>query len=763
MVLTKVKRRMKTRKYGVKQEFFLILPCLLIAGTAPVAAQENESSKAHRSVLEEIIVTATKRGETSLQDTAMSISAIGQEAIEYHGADDMLDYLLLVPNVSFTLSSSAGGRDDVRPGRHVTIRGIDSGPDGVPTTAFYIDDTPVELVDPKLFDISRVEVLRGPQGTLYGANSMGGTVRIVTNKPQFDRLEFQTDLTAGFMPEGEPSFYGNVMINLPLADSVALRAVGVYRKEGGFIDNVGVEGVADFSEMTTQKDVNDEQVEGARLALSWQANEALRVTPSIFYQNISIDGTPQYEPDTGDLQYSDRRVPEEQENDFTLINLEIEYDFGRDITLFSSMAWFDSGATIVDDFTKVQLLFELPAEPFQRSFVDLSADRFTWETRLAGAFGGNINWILGGFFLHEKIVYQQEVPNDSLKGCPLEICGEDLGSVDSLFTGVQTNKDERLAIFGEITWSPGDHWDITGGLRWFSSNSDQRADFFGYFNGGTSTDIGESSESDLSPKLQVAYRPDDDNMIYGVISKGFRPGGPTNIVPPSLCGGDLANLGLSEPLSQFHADTLWNYEAGYKGTLAEGRVTLDAAAFFMDWTDVQQAVRLACGFGFVGNVGSAESKGLELEFMAQASEHFSVFVTAGYTDAQFTETSEEVGVTQGDRIQNSARFTGSLSALYQQSLAASTTGYVQASLQHSGNKMSQGLVTGAPHVLPAITTVDLRLGLQRDNWELVLWGKNLTDERGQLQFWDYQPAALDNVNVMRPRTFGITYRYFGVH
>jgi outer membrane receptor protein involved in Fe transport len=711
--------------------------------------------------MEEVVVTATKRGETPLQDTAMSISAIGQQTIEYLGADELLDYLLLVPNVSFTLATSTGGRDDTRPGRHVTIRGIDSGPDGVPTTAFYIDDTPIALMDPRLFDINRVEVLRGPQGTLYGANSMGGTVRIVTNKPRFDRLEYQTDVTGAYMPEGEPSFYANAMINLPLAENVALRAVGVYRKEGGFIDNVGVEGVPDFSEMTTESDVNDEQVEGARLALSWQANDALRITPSVYYQNISIDGTPQYEPDTGDLLFADRRVAEEQENDFTLINLEVEYDFGRDITLFSSMAWFDTTTTVVDDFTKVWALFGLPADPFQSSFVALSADRFTWETRLTGAFGDDANWLLGGFFLDEKFVYQQHVPIDNIDGCPAEICGVMLGPDDSWFTGIQTNNDQRLAIFGEVTWSLNDYWDITGGLRWFSSDADQRADFDGFFNGGPSTTTGESSETDVSPKLQVAYRPDEDNMIYGVISKGFRPGGPTDIVPPDLCGEDLANLGLSEPLSQFDADTLWNYEAGYKGTMAEGRVTLNAATFFMDWTDVQQSVRLSCGFGFVGNVGSAESKGLELEMTAQLSDYFSIFAAAGYTDAEFTETSEEVGVTEGDRIRDSAKFTGSLSGLYQKPISAASTGYIQALLQHSGNKVSQGLVTGASQTLPSITTFDLRLGLLRDSWELVLWGKNLTDERGQLQYWDYQPAALDHINVMRPRTFGVTFRYFG--
>lgn len=736
---------------------------LLGVGTGAVSAQDKVPSKANSGALEEVIVTATKRGETSLQDTAMSISAISQKAIEYRGADDMLDYLLLVPNVSFQLTSATGSRDDTRGGRHLTIRGIDSGVDGVPTTAFYIDDVPLETVDPKLFDINRIEVLRGPQGTLYGASSMGGTVRIVTNKPQLGRVEYKTDLTAAIMPEGDPSFYGNAMINLPLGDSVALRVVGVYRSEGGFIDNVGEEGVADFSESTTQKNVNDEQTKGARLALTWQPNDALRITPSVFYQKISIDGTAQFERETGDLQFFDRRVPEVQDNDFTLANLEIEYDFGRDINLFSSMAWFDTSVAVTDDFTKVMSFFGLPADPFQSSFVDISTERFTWEARLSGAFAERFDWILGGFYLDDKRIYEQGVPNDGLQWCTLETCGADLGPDDSLFNGVQTNNAENFAIFGEVTWSIDDYWEITGGLRWFHSSSDQLADFDGFFNGGPSVTFGDSSESDVSPKLQVAFRPNDDNMIYGLIAKGFRAGGPTSQVPASACAEDLAKLGLSEPKDQFDADTLWNFETGYKGTLAQGRVTLNAAAFFMDWTDVQQSVRLTCGFGFIGNVGAAESKGLELEVSAQFTDNFSIFGSAGYTDAKFTETSQEVGVTEGDRIKNSAKFNGSLSGRYQWSVGDSYQAYSQVSVVHTGNRIEQDFLADASPVLPAYTTVDLRLGLQRDNWEVVLWGKNLTDERGTLFVFVFQPAALDNVHVIQPRSFGVTFRYFGGH
>jgi outer membrane receptor protein involved in Fe transport len=742
---------MKFRLHAVKYLITSVLGLVLALGisVSPIYAQDDEEEQGR--VLEEVLVTSTKRGETTLQDTAMSISAIGQQTIEYRGAEQLLDYILLVPNVSYRSSSSTGSRGDIRAGRRLAIRGIESGPDGVPTTAFYLDDAPVEIIDPRLFDVERVEVLRGPQGTLYGANSMGGTVRIVTNKPNLDNLEYRLDASAAFMPEGDPSFGGNAMINVPLGETFALRASGYYRSVGGFIDNVSPDNIAQLEDIFTAKNVNDETVEGARLAFTWQPTDALRITPSVYYQTIKIDATSNYQPATGDLQYFDRRVEQKQENEFTLANLEFQYDFNNDISLFSSLGWFDVNLTSRDDFTNLLLRFGLPPDPFQSGFQEIGTKRFTWETRLSGVFGDNINWIVGVFYMDEERLYQQHLPNEGLQWL--------LPPEASLFTGVQTNNDERLAIFGEVTWTINDYWDVTGGLRWFDNDQDQLADFFGFFNGGPSTTYGESSESDVSPKLQLAYRPNSDNMIYGLVAKGFRPGGPTNLVPANACAADLAALGLGEPKSQFDADTLWNYEAGYKGTLNNGRLTMNAAAFFMDWTDVQQSVRLSCGFGFVGNVGAAESKGLEIEFTAAITDNFTLIGSGGYTDAEFTETSQEVGVTEGDRIGNVAKFNGALSGNYQWDLNGDYSAYLFGSVIYTSNKLdpqSQGIPT-----LPGYATYDLRFGVQKDSWEIVLWGKNLSDERGLMTYSIALPFAPDSVNVIRPREFGITFRYFG--
>jgi outer membrane receptor protein involved in Fe transport len=250
-------------------------------------------------------------------------------------------------------------------------------------------------------------------------------------------------------------------------------------------------------------------------------------------------------------------------------------------------------------------------------------------------------------------------------------------------------------------------------------------------------------------------------MLYGLATKGFRPGGPTNLVPADACADDLAALGLSEPLSEFDPDTLWNYEVGVKSLMANGRLMVNAAAYFIDWTDVQQAVRLACGFGFVGNVGAAESKGVEIDFSAQPTDNLSIFGSFGYTDAEFTETSAEVGVTAGDRITNTPEITASVSAAYYFQLSDQYQSYIQGSYRYTDEIIDDTTCCGTP-IRPSYSTVDLRLGVRRnDNWEAILFVDNVTDERGYLAVSLYQPFALDQVSVIRPRTYGITLRYSG--
>ncbi len=755
---------------------FVLVATAAMSGTA--AAQSDSARE-----IDEIIVTASKRGEQNLQDMPISITALTEAKLELIGADDMLDYLGLAPGVSYRLISATGSRDDIRGGRRLNIRGIESGPDGIPTTAFYLDDSPIPVMDPKLFDIARVEILRGPQGTLYGANSMGGTVRVVTNKPVIDRFEYAANTTVGFTPEGGEIFHLNGMMNIPLVEErLALRGVIFSRSEGGFIDIwENSEFFTDAVGRTrTREDQNDESAFGTRVALTWQATDDLKITPSVYYQHIEIDGTAEYEPSVGDLVHldcfvcgqdlsplptpvNDTRIAEEQENDFTLYSLEIAYDFGN-IELFSSTSLFDAKLYTVDDFSKGFVRFGAPPDPFAQGLQDIRTERFTQEFRLTGPIGDQFSWIAGLFYMEEDRFFLQDIPNDGNQWCTVELCGADLGVEDSLFTGVETHNDKSTAIFGEVTWSPNDAWDITAGLRWFDNEQVQLIEFDGWLNGGFVRVEGAASADEFSPKLQMAYHANEDIMYYGLVAKGFRPGGPTNLIP-TTCNDDLALLGIDEPLAQFEADTLWNYEVGIKSVFLDNRFTVNSTVFFMDWTDVQNGVRLACGFGFVGNVGSAESQGVEVEFTAYPTDNFNFSGSIGYVDATFTETSEQVGVTKGDKITNTPEWTASLLAQYLFPVTQGFQGYLQGSYLYTDEILDPSNSRGTP-VRPAFSTVGLRLGVQKDNWEVVLFVDNLTDERGVLfssinQAPNTLPLLIDHIGVIRPRTYGLTLRIRG--
>jgi iron complex outermembrane receptor protein len=753
---------------------------LLIASGAII----NSAAAQSDSVLEieEILVTASKRGATNLQDMPMAITALTEQKMEMIGADDMMDYLGLAPGISYRLTSATGSRDDIRGGRRLNIRGIESGPDGIPTTAFYLDDTPVPVMDPKLFDIARVEILRGPQGTLYGANSMGGTVRMVTNKPEINRFAYKVDNTVGFTPEGGEILHLNGMLNVPiLEDKLALRGVLFSRSEGGFIDIVEDPDMYTDAVGHTRSnlDQNDEKAHGGRIALKWTPTDNLTITPSVFYQSIEIDGTPEYEPQIGDLLHRDchgcgeitpprqpteeHRVAERQTNDFYLYSMEIAYDFGNNMSLTSSTSTFNSKMWSVDDFSKGMVRWGLPSDPQAIGLQDIRTDRFTQEIRLSST-GDKLSWIAGFFYMDEHRDFFQDLPNTGHLWCTVDLCGADLSLSDSLFTGVETHDDKSTAVFGEVTYAPSEEWEITAGLRYFSDDQNQLIIFDGFFNGGYAKVEGVAAGESFSPKLQTAYHPSEDTMFYALVAKGFRPGGPTNLIP-TTCDADLLLLGLSEPKSEYDSDTLWNYEAGVKTSLMNNRVTLNATAFYMDWTDVQNGVRLACGFGFVGNVGAAESTGVELEFSAYLTDNFNFSGSMGYTDATYTETSEETGVMAGDRIVNTPRMTASLVGQYLFPVVDGYQGYLAGSYQYTDDIFDPSNSLGTPK-RDAFSTVDVRLGVQHENWEVVVFVDNLTDVRGMLfhsinQAAGVSPFIANTVGVIRPRTYGVTLRWSG--
>ncbi|MBL8269519.1 TonB-dependent receptor [Steroidobacter sp.] len=728
-------------------------PRPLAAVSIAVAAQAANAAQA--PVLEEVTVTAGKRGEERLQDVPVSITAFDQAMIQQAGMDNFLDYARNVPGVGFKITSPAGGRDDLRGGRRVNIRGIESGFDSVPTTAFYLDEAPVPVMDPKLFDVERIEVLRGPQGTLYGANSMGGTIRVVLNKPRLNDYFYEGDVTASATAHGDTGYRVNSMVNAPLVDDkVALRGVMFYRDEGGYIDNV-LSLQPSTSRVDVQKDINTERSWGARLAATIQPNEQLTITPSVFRQETTIQGTPTYLKSMGDLKLLARDIPEEQTNNFTLSAVDVKYDFGNGFELFSSTAYFESVSLITEDLTYGNTAYYGPLPDGSPrttwAFTEIEHQRFSEEIRLSYR-GDRWNGVIGAFFLDEQRDFWQDFPIGALRDI--------YPDTESMFTGTQNNDEQQVAVFSEVSVSLTDKLRVTAGARWFDGKQKQLTNYDNH------PESGKGSDSAVSPKLQVDYHVNDDHMVYLSGAKGFRPGGANNIVPLDdlACVDGLARLGLTRAPTDFDADELTSYEFGWKAELAERRVRLNTSAYFIDWKDVQKTVQmLNCGFSFIGNIGAAESRGGEIEFAATPMTGLDLTATVGYTDAKYTESSDEAGVVKGDPFPIVPKTTASIGVQYRFDIMNGRSAHVRADAQYVDESRSDFYsYEGLPVIQPSYELVNFRFGMElTERLSVVLSVDNVLDERPALDMIDIGPPYGYLMSTSRPRQYGLTFRYSG--
>jgi outer membrane receptor protein involved in Fe transport len=751
---------------------FISVGAVLLLGlnlrTELASGQEQptvESAASHTDTLEEltgldeIMVTANKIGVERLKDVPLSITVIDQNRIEQAGIDDFLDYVRTVPGLGFQLTTPAGGRDDIRGARRFSLRGIESGYDSVPTTAFYLDETPIPIMDPKLFDIERIEVLRGPQGTLYGANSMGGTIRVVTHQPVLDEFHWTSDVSLESTHAGEESYGLNGLINFPLiTDRAAIRAAAFYRNDGGYIDQY-FQAPQSTGATSVRQDGNNAETRGGRILGLFKVTDQFQLTPAIFRQQIDVADAGTFEPDFRDLGRAFLSVyPERQTNDFTLYSLGASYDLSEHLQIVSSSAYFDSDFTSIEEATKG--FFDFGGTAYGNAFYSnlVKTQRKNQELRLAYK-GPRWHGIVGAYYMNEERFFSQY---------------GDTEASGVWFTYLQKNGDEQKALFGEAALHLTDRFTATAGARWFQGQQDQYT-LYTYsldFPPGDPPFVqefsGKADGNSFSPKFQLSYDLSPEKMVYASAARGFRPGGPTSLVPDTPeCLENLQELGLSRPQREFGPDNLWNYELGSKSSFANHRITINAAVYYVDWKEVQQTASLACGFTFVGNVGAAKSKGIELEFWTQPFRPLSISGSLGYTDAQFTRTAAAVGIVAGDRIPLVPRITGSAAVQYALTTPNGRTAFVRGDYQYIG-AMAQGGFSRSTR--PAYDSFNLRLGAGlSDHTDVTLFVNNVLDERGVLS--GYIPPDEDGLGgvipaqflhertVVRPRTMGISIRY----
>lgn len=746
------------------QTLLVISTALATLGSVDGALAQQAPDRLDANSDSTIIVTAQKRQQT-LIDVAQSVSVLSADTLENQSVNTIADFLNAVPSLQLVQSTPGQGR--------IILRGVNTG--GVASTvAVYIDETPfgsssglangAELAgDFDTFDLSRIEVLRGPQGTLYGASSLGGLVKYVTNAPDATKFAGRARANVEFTDGGAMSYQGNAMINVPLSDTLAFRASGSYRKQGGFIDSIGTAG------SDVQKNINDFQSYGVRASLQWTPNTTLKVRASALVQDIKVDAPTRVEVDPVTLQplygglTQAQYVPSFSNVRYRLYNLLVEKDLGA-ATITSSTSYGEQLQRRRDDQTVwinnvVSVLGPalglppLDGDVYQAQITNNK--KWTQEVRLASNGGGMLDWLVGGYYTHEKALIDQQILAVDPGTLTLQPYLAEFGGIGN---ANQPSKYEEYAGFANATLHFGEHIDLDLGGR-YSHNSQSTSQTGGGVLGAPDPLSGSSSDNVFTYSVAPKYKLSDRASLYARVARGYRPGGP-NTIPP----GAPSNVPLT-----FGPDRVTSYEVGFKGETVDRTFGIDAAVYRIDWTDIQL-------YGVVNNYGvningsTARVNGAEVTATLRPVRGFVTAINAAYTDAVLTGDTDpqSLGAVDGDRLPFSPKYTVSMSADYDwdigNDVVASVGGTIRSVGEQTGPYDPAYLATvGRFARSPAYEQVDLRASIDFGRYNLQAYVKNLTNARGVTAVLNPTSSGLANypndagaVGIIRPRTIGLS-------
>lgn len=716
----------------------------LLAGAAfalvlPAASYAAEAGSG--SVIEEIVVTAQKR-EENLRDVPQSITAISGESLQLVRAVTFEDYVTRVPGMSLISSQPGSAR--------LVLRGINAG--GVSATiGTYVDETPYGSVtglsngavlapDLDTFDMQRIEVLRGPQGTLYGASSLGGLLKFVTNAPDPTRLSGKIEVDGQNTKSSTTGGSVKGLFNGPLGDKAAVRLTGYYSEQPGFIDDP-VRGV---------KNVNDARYSGARLSFLLRPTDKFSIRLSAVGQEINSKGSATEDvnrltlsPLHGDLTQS-RTFSAPNKVAYRIYNATADYDFGfADLVSATSYATLrqDTNGDATAQFGAI--LTAIFGQPLGTGVAQvLEQKKFTQEIRLASP-EQTFEWLVGAFYTKEDNDLHQSLDGISLTNPPAVVPG---------FGGLQTvalpTEYSEYAVFANTDYHFTDKFDLGVGARYSHNKQSSAQTTGGALSGGTSVVTGSSSEDVFTFAVAPKYKLSDSATLYARISKGYRPGGPNALSP-------LAPAAVPRT---FSSDSIIDYEAGIKADALQGRVSFDLTAFFIKWSDIQLLAQVG-NFGVNTNGGGAESKGVEGSVAFVPVEGLTLSANGAYTEASLTDdTPALLGGKSGQRLPYSPLTSGSFSADYSWPLADDVRAFVGGSLRFTGRRRSDFNATFGQTSLPSYTSVDLRGGLDWKRYRVEAYVKNLTDERGILSLGGIgsTPNGGVQLGLIRPRTIGLS-------
>lgn len=775
------------KKIPVSSRYRLVTLTLAIfcASLTPAAfAQEQTGVAASTATtaLQEVIVTATRQ-EQSQSKVPISITALSQQDLDLLGAKQIDDVQRLTPGLNFERNSFGGLGNRSQ----ISIRGIESQV-GASTTGIYIDDTPIQTrnagftstsVYPEVFDLSRIEVLRGPQGTLFGSGSEGGTVRFITPDPDLYKTSLYSRAEISDTKDGGWNYEAGGAVGGPIIPGqLAARGSVYYRSAAGWIDRVD----PNTGEMRARES-NSGQATVVHLALAWAPVDGLRITPSVYYQDLHSDGGDAYwpslsNPDSGNYR-SGNTLGSPSTDKFWLPALKVDYSFGG-VELISNTSYLDRSAAAYPDYTQFVRAVTtgmpyplIPGEASQGRFIDRQKG-LTEEIRLQSANpSSRLNWVAGVFYNRTQqqdteIISDPTFPQmvlDTYGIDYLAIFGTPLGRYDSVYTDEERTVDKQVAVFGQLDYGITERLKATVGLRYakvdFSFNSTNEGPF-----AGNAANSGSERDHPTTPKFGLSYQVDDANLMYASAAKGFRPGGAQR-VPPVSCANDLEALGLSNAPTTYKPDFVWSYEVGVKSRLMDDRLRVSSSLFWINWQDIQQQIYLpGCGQSLIGNLGKAASKGGDISVDAKVGDHWLLHASAGYTSSAFTETIKSgaaLVAAKGDSTSTISPWTGNVYGQY---------GFVVAS-HKAFALLSYDFASRGPKPNTAVYGVDpdgfqraatnivtARAGMDFGNLTASLFINNVFNSNPTLShIRDIPTSPLFTDATFRPRTMGLTVTY----
>lgn len=764
--------------------------CLSLSSAMFAQIAAAQQTHADSGQLEEIIVTAEKR-ESTVQTTPISLTAVSGQDIQDRGLTDLGNLVQSVPGVS--IRTSGPGMTEFE------MRGVASTGGNSPTVGFYYDDTALTapsaanegkiVISPSLYDLNRVEVLRGPQGTLYGSGSMGGTIKVVPNAPNPNAFDASAELVSGDTDHGGFDHGENAMVNLPFGGGMAaLRLVGSYSRDAGWIDRVVIApGAFPLPNGTTRgdvlaapvaadyHDVNDVEKTSVRVSAVVNPVEGLSITPSFFYQKLSSGGLPYIDSDPGtDAHYQPYDISEAYSDTFKLSSINITYKTPI-LALTSITSYWSRNEPVTQDATESWTTglgpyvngYYPPTGLGASSAIEYNpTHQTTEEFRISSVGDSNLKWLLGYYYEDFHSAWDIVFPSQN---------GAALFGSNNLFSYFSPMPIYQQSVFGEVTYNVTDPWAITVGARRYRYDAPVSLDQFGAL---TATVMTETSERDqgVTPKISTSYQFTKDLMVYLTAAKGFRPGGGTGPVPTSgpssvNCEPQLQveygsnGAFVPGPIS-FKSDNIWSYEAGEKWMLADRRVTVNGALYFEKWSGVQQTNALSqCGYVYTANAGNAHVRGGELEIQAIVVPEVTVSGNVGYSHAALVSSNLiDAGFNPGTPIQDVPQWTSTVSAAWRHPLTDQFALTARVDSTYTGSRTDE---TYSINQLPAYDLTNIRGGLDAGHWSAVLFVNNVADKRALIS--DITQAAeniptFNRIAVSQPRTAGIDLNYrFGGH